>query len=59
MTLADIHIAPQLDFLSETPEWAALTASNANLVAWLARMNERPSIKATTWDRVAELAKAA
>ncbi len=58
-TLADLMIAPHLDFLAETPEWAALTASNPNLVAWLARMNERPSMKATTWDRVAELAKAA
>lgn len=59
LTLADLMIAPHLDFLAETPEWAALTASNSNLVAWLARMNERSSIRATTWDRVAELAKAA
>ena len=58
-TLADLMIAPHLDFLAETREWAALTASNPNLVAWLARMNERASMKATTWERVAELAKAA
>jgi glutathione S-transferase len=59
ITLADLMIAPQVDFFVETPEWAALTASNPNLVAWLAHMNARQSMKATTWDRVAELAKAA
>jgi glutathione S-transferase len=59
LTLADLMIAPHLDFLAEAPEWAALTQSNPNLISWLARMNERPSMKATTWERVAELAKAA
>jgi glutathione S-transferase len=58
-SLADLHIAPHLDFLSEAPEWATLTASNSNLVAWLARMRDRPSFKATTWERVLEMAKAA
>jgi hypothetical protein len=28
-------------------------------VQWLARMNARPSMAATTWDRIAALAKAA
>ena len=59
LSLADLHIVPQFDFLSQTPEWTSLTASNPNLVAWLSRLNERASVKATTWDRVAELAKAA
>ena len=59
MTLADLMVASQFDFLAQTPEWAALTASNPNLITWLDRMNARPSMKATTWDRVAELAKAA
>lgn len=59
MTLADLLLAPQLDFLSQTPEWAPLTAGNRNLVAWLERMNARPSLKATTWERVADMAKAA
>jgi glutathione S-transferase len=58
-TLADLMIAPHLDFLAQAPEWGPLTAANPNLVSWLARMNERPSMTATTWDRVAELAKAA
>jgi glutathione S-transferase len=30
-----------------------------NLVAWLERMNDRPSMKATTWEMAAEMARAA
>jgi glutathione S-transferase len=59
VTLADILVAPQLDFLAETPEWGALTAASPNLPPWLDRMNARASFKSTTWERVAELAKAA
>jgi len=36
-----------------------LGAPHANIVAWLARMKARPSLQVTTWDRVAEMAKAA
>jgi len=59
MSLADLLVAPQLDLLAQTPEWATLTADARNLVAWLERMNERASIKATTWERAAEMARAA
>ena len=59
VTLADIHVASQIDFFAGTPEWAPLTEATPNLVSWLDRMNARPSFKATTWDRVAELAEAA
>jgi glutathione S-transferase len=59
VTLADVHLAPQLDFLTETPEWEPLTAHNANLRRWLERMNARASMAATTWERVAAMAKAA
>ncbi len=52
-------IAPQLAFAFLTQEWPVLGASHANIVAWLARMEARPSLQATTWDRVAEMAKAA
>ncbi len=58
-TLADGMVAPQMAFMALTPEWAALTARNANLASWLERMDARPSFEATTWERVAELAKAA
>jgi len=59
VSLADLLIAPQLAFLTQTPEWSVLGAPHANIVAWLARMEARPSFQATTWDRVVEMAKAA
>jgi glutathione S-transferase len=59
VSLADLLIAPQLDFLALTPEWAALGVPRPSLVAWLARMESRPSLQATTWERVAAMAKAA
>ena len=59
VSLADLLVGPHLDFLAATPEWAALVADNANLVAWLARVNARPSMQATTWEKVAAMAKAA
>jgi glutathione S-transferase len=58
LSLADILLGPQLDFLSATPEWAALRAGRENLDAWLARLAARPSFAATTWERVASLARA-
>ncbi len=58
-SLADAMVAPQMDFPAQMREWAALTASHPNLVAWLAAMNARPSMAATTWGLVAELARKA
>lgn len=59
LSLADLLLAPQLDLFGATPEWRLLTAKGANIVAWLSRMNARPSMAATTWERVAALAKIA
>jgi glutathione S-transferase len=56
ISLADVLLAPQLDFFSATPEWETLTANHANLRAWIKTMNARPSMKATTWERVAAMA---
>ena len=58
-TLADVLLAPQLDFLSATLEWAVLTADTPHLCAWLERVRARPSLEATTWERVAARAAAA
>ena len=58
MTLADVIVAPHMEFLAQTPEWTVLTRGRSNLVEWLDRMNERDSLKSTGWDAVAELAKA-
>jgi glutathione S-transferase len=59
LSLADLLIAPQLDFLRLTPEWDLLTAATPNLIRWLDRVTARPSFRATTWERVAALAEAA
>src|SRR5579885_272611 len=59
VSLADIVVASQMDFIAQTPEWTPLTARRPNLPAWLARMFTRPSFEATTWERVAAMAKAA
>jgi glutathione S-transferase len=59
VSLADLLLAPQLDFLQQTPEWESLAAPHGNLRRWLDRMNERPSLKATTWTRVAQMAEGA
>lgn len=57
VSLADLMVAPQVDFLSQTPEWMSLATTD--LVSWLDRMMARPSFKATTWERIAALAAAA
>jgi glutathione S-transferase len=58
LSLADLHLAAQLDLFTLAPEWAELTAGTPNLAAWLARVAARPSMQATTWERVAAKAAA-
>jgi glutathione S-transferase len=53
-SLADLMIAPQLDFLSLTPEWAAISADRGEILAWLDRMRARPSMAETTYEKVVE-----
>jgi glutathione S-transferase len=58
-SLADLLLAPAVSFFTTTPEWTELGVPHPNLVAWLERMESRPSLQATTWERVAAMAKAA
>ncbi len=58
VTLADLMLAPQLDFLQQTPEWEALSAGHDNLRRWLTRMEARPSLVATSWEKVSARARA-
>jgi glutathione S-transferase len=58
MTLADLIVAPHMDFLAQTPEWSQLTRGRSNLIEWLARMGERKCMASTTWDAVSQLAMA-
>jgi glutathione S-transferase len=46
VSIADLMLAPQIDFFAATTEGAALL-EGTNLKAWLARMNARPSMIAT------------
>lgn len=59
LSLADLLVAPQMDFFAQTPEWTELTAKADNLSAWLDRMNARASLEATTMPRIMALAQAA
>jgi glutathione S-transferase len=59
LSLADIMVAPHLDFLRLTPEWATLSPAVPSIVRWLDRINARASFQATTMEKIAERAKAA
>lgn len=48
ISLADVIIAPQLDFFRDTPEWDVLSKPHANLRGWADRMRARPSLLSTT-----------
>ena len=52
LTLADLLLAPQLDYFSLVPEWEPLTAQRDNLARWLQRMTDRDSMRQTTWERL-------
>ena len=54
LSLADLMIGPQLELYSRTPEWAELTATRENLRIWLDRLEARPSMQATLWERLSE-----
>jgi glutathione S-transferase len=56
VSLAEMMLVPQIDFMAQTPEWIELTAALPNIVAWFARASARASFEATTWDRVVGLA---
>jgi glutathione S-transferase len=45
-SIADLMLAPQLDYFAATPEGGVMLA-RTSLAAWLERMNARPSMRAT------------
>jgi glutathione S-transferase len=59
ISLAEMMLVPQLDFLAQSPEWSVLTSGLTNLGAWFERTISRPSFQATTWDQVLKAAAAA
>ena len=59
LSLADLLLAPHLSMFALAPEGAAILQEHENLRSWLARIEARPSLQATTWDRLLERAAAA
>jgi glutathione S-transferase len=52
LTLADLMLAPHLDYFAMTNEGRAIMGPHAALNAWLGRMRERPSVNETTLERM-------
>ena len=59
ISLADLLLAPHLSMFALAPEGAQILQEHENLTRWLARIEARPSMQATTWDRLLERVKAA
>lgn len=59
LSLADLLLAPHLSMFALAPEGEAILAEHPNLRSWLARTEDRPSMKATTWDQLLERVAAA
>jgi glutathione S-transferase len=57
ISLADLHMISHLAFVPHYPEGEQLLAPHANLRAWIARMEARPSMAATSWERLLEAAE--
>jgi glutathione S-transferase len=47
LTLADLHLAPQIHYLALTPEGEELLGAHPAIGTWLSSMRERPSMKRT------------
>jgi len=58
VSIADLMLIPHLSFLAETAEGQDMLAPHPGLLAWIRRMEARPSLQNTTWDRLASLAMA-
>ena len=54
LSLADLLLAPHLSMFALAPEGVAILQDHKNLNGWLARIEVRPNMKATTWDKLLE-----
>jgi glutathione S-transferase len=52
ISLAEMMLIPQMDFMSQAPEWIELTAALPNIVNWFERAVARACFRATTWEKV-------
>ena len=58
LSLADLLLAPHLSMFALAPEGKQILWHHGNLADWLERIEARPSMQATTWDRLLEQAAA-
>jgi glutathione S-transferase len=56
LSLADLLLAPHLAMFARAPEGTAILMDHPNLQDWLTRMEARPSMQATTWDKLLQRA---
>ena len=56
MSIADIMLVPHLEYFSISTEGIALMAPYPRLTAWLKRMQERPSLQNTSWEKLKQAA---
>ena len=59
ISLADLLLAPHLSMFAQAPEGAEILREHKKLGDWLARIEARPSMTATTWDRLLDRVAAA
>ena len=59
LSLADLLLAAHLSMFAQAPEGAQILQEHENLRGWLACLEARPSMQATTWDRLLERVAAA
>jgi glutathione S-transferase len=59
LSLADLLLAPHLSMFAEAPEGAQILQEHENLRGWLARIGARPSMQATSWNRLLQRVAAA
>jgi glutathione S-transferase len=59
VTLADLVLAPHLSMFAQTEEGKDILRDHPALTGWLARIEARPSMQATTWEAMHARAQSA
>jgi glutathione S-transferase len=59
ISLADLLLAAHLSMFAQAPEGGQILQEHDNLRGWLERIEARPSMQATTWDKLLERVAAA